>query len=183
MQVWKTLSRRTILNHSKFLSVENHTIKLPDGRIISEWPWIITPDYAIIVAVTRGGKFLCFRQTKYGVEGATLAPVGGYIEPGEDPLAAARRELLEETGYEGAEWTALGDYRVDGNRGAGMAHLFLARDAHPVTEANADDLEEHQQLCLTRPEVEAALADGEFKVLAWTTAVVLALRYMDARGK
>jgi len=179
LQPWKTLSRRVILNHSKYLIVENHTIELPDGRVISEWPWIITPDYAIVLAVTEGGEFLCFRQTKYGVEGTSLAPVGGYLEPGEDPLAAAQRELLEETGYEAPDWINLGHYGVDGNRGAGMAYLFLARYACRVTEADADDLEDQELLHLSHSEVEAALAAGEFKVLPWTTVVALALLYQD----
>jgi ADP-ribose pyrophosphatase len=181
MQPWKTLARRTILDHSEFLVVENHTVELPDGRVISEWPWIITPDYVIVLAVGENGGFLCFRQTKYGIDGTSLAPVGGYLEPGEDPLIAAQRELLEETGYEAAEWIDLGHYRVDGNRGAGMAYLFLARDARYVAEADADDLEEQQLLRLSRAEVEMALINGEFKLLPWAAAVSLALQYMDDR--
>ncbi len=179
MQPWKTLSRHTILNHSKYLIVEDHTVELPGGRVVSEWPWVITPDYAPVLAMTESGEFLCFRQTKYGVDGPSLAPAGGYLEPGEDPLAAAKRELLEETGYEAPDWIKLGHYRVDGNRGAGMAYLFLARGARCIAEANADDLEEQELLRLSRSEIEAALASGEFKVLAWTTAVALALLYLD----
>jgi ADP-ribose pyrophosphatase len=179
MRPWKTISRRTVLNHGKFLIVEDHTVELPDGRVVSEWPWLITPDYVNVVAMTEGGEFLCFRQTKYSVDGATLAPVGGYIEPGEDPRAAAQRELIEETGYEAPEWISLGRYSVDGNRGAGVAHLFLARGARRVAEADADDLEEQQLLRLNRSEMEAALAAGEFKVLPWATAVALALLHLD----
>ncbi|MFC1975974.1 NUDIX hydrolase [Chloroflexota bacterium] len=179
MESWKTLSRQTILNHSKFLAVENHIIELPDGRVISNWPWLVTPDYVNVAAVTKDGHFLCFRQTKYAVDGLTLAPVGGYLEPGEDPLAAAQRELLEETGYEAPDWLHLGTYPIDGNRGAGKAHLFLARDAYRVTEPDADDLEEQDLLHLTRTEVEAALATGEFKILAWPTVMALALLHLD----
>jgi ADP-ribose pyrophosphatase len=175
MKPWKTLSKETLLNFSKFLSVEQHTVELPDGRVIDDWPWLVTPDYVNVAAVTRDGKFLCFRQTKYCVEGTTLAPVGGYIEPGEDPLAAAQRELLEETGYESPQWTSLGAYVVDGNRGAGKAYLFLAQDAIRVTTPNADDLEEQELLPLARADVEKALAAGAFKVLAWSTVMALAL--------
>ncbi len=177
MQPWKTLSRHTILNHSQYLVVENHTVELPDGQVISEWSWLITPDYVNVLAITKDGQFLCFRQTKYGVEGTSLAAVGGYLEPDEEPLAAAQRELLEETGYEASDWTNLGRYTVDGNRGAGIAHLFLARDARRVGAPNADDLEEQQLLHLNRSEIEAALAANEFKVLPWATVVALGLLY------
>lgn len=178
MQSWKTLSRRTILDCGKFLRVENHTVELPDGRVLSEWPWLITPDYINVVAVTEAGEFLCFRQTKYAVGGISLAPVGGYVEPGEEPLAAAQRELLEETGYQAADWIDLGRYPVDGNRGAGTAHFFLARAARRVVDARADDLEEQQLLHLSRSELEAALTAGEFKLLPWAAIVALALYYM-----
>jgi ADP-ribose pyrophosphatase len=177
MKPWKTLERRTVLNHSKYLRVEEHTVELPDGRVISHWPWIITPDFVNVVVVTEEGAWLCFRQPKYAVEGLSLAPVGGYLEPGEDPLATAQRELLEETGYEAAEWVNLGHYPIDGNRGAGMAHLYLALGARRVAVPDADDLEEQEMLLLSRVEVEAALEAGEFKLMPWAAVVALALRY------
>jgi ADP-ribose pyrophosphatase len=179
MQTWKTLARKTILNHSKYLNVEDHKVQLPDGRVIDDWPWIITPDFANVVAITEAGQFLCFRQVKYGVEGTSLAPVGGYLEPGEDSLAAAQRELLEETGYEAPNWVEVGHYVVDANRGAGTAYIFLAQQARWVAEPDADDLEEQHLLHLSRTEVETALVSGEFKVLPWSNAMALALLYLD----
>lgn len=175
MQSWKTLARRTVLTEGKFLTVELHTVEFPDGRVINDWPWVITPDYINVAAVTTEGRFICFRQGKYAIEGISLAPVGGYLEPGEQPLAAARRELWEETGYEAAEWISLGSYAVDGNRGAGTGYLFLARGAHRVGEPHADDLEEQELLLLSEQEVRAALDGHEFKILAWATCMALAL--------
>ncbi|MBN1580875.1 MAG: NUDIX hydrolase [Anaerolineae bacterium] len=179
MQPWKTRSRRTILDRGKFLVVEEHSVELPDGRVIDGWPWVISPDFVNVVAVTPQGELLCFRQTKYAVEGVSFSVVGGYIEEGENPLTAAQRELLEETGYQADEWTALGCYPVDGNRGAGKAHFFLARGARPVAEIDADDLEEQQLLLLSRFEVETALLSGEFKLLPWAAIVGLALHHLD----
>ena len=180
MQPWKTVSRRTILDYSKFLSVEEHTIQLPDGRIIDDWPWVVTPDYINVVTVTEDGKFLFFRQTKYSILGTTLAPVGGYLEPGEDPFAAAQRELREETGYSAPDWQHIGQFPIDGNRGVGTAYFYIAQGARRVTEIDADDLEEQELLLLSRNEVETALDAGEIKLLPWTTIVALALRQIPA---
>jgi len=179
MKLWKTLSRSEVLKYNKFLTVEKHTIELPGGQIIPDWAWLITPDYINVLAMTENGNFLCFRQTKYGVKGISLAPVGGYINSGEDPLAAAQRELLEETGYKAPRWINLGQYTVDGNRGAGTAHLFLATGAYSVTRPDADDLEEQELLHLSRAKLETALDANQFKVLAWTTVVSLALLHLD----
>lgn len=179
MESWRTLSRRIVFHHDKFLTVEEHTVELPDGRIIEHWPWVITPDFINVLAVTQSGEFLCFRQTKYAVHGTSLAPVGGYLDPTEDPLTAAQRELLEETGCVAADWVCLGQFVVGGNRGIATAHLYLARDAWPVAEPAADDLEEQVLLAMTRAEIERALSSGDFKVLSWAATVALSLRYLD----
>lgn len=178
MKPWKTKARQTVLNDSPWLSVEHHTVELPDGQLIPNWPWVITPDYINVVAVTEDERFICFRQVKYGIEGVTLAVVGGYVKEGEEPLLAAQRELLEETGYKAPDWLSLGSYLVDPNRGIATGHLFLARGAHYVTPRDADDLEEQELLLLTREEIESALEKGEIKVLAWAAAVAFALQHL-----
>ena len=178
MKPWKTKDRKLVLDNAPWLTVEHHTIELPDGQVIPNWPWVKTPDYVNVVAMTEDDQFLCFRQVKYGIEGVTLAVVGGYVKEGEAPLAAAQRELLEETGYEAPNWRSLGSYLVDPNRGIATGHLFLARQARYVTPRDADDLEEQELLLLTREEIESALETGEIKVLAWAAAVAFALRHL-----
>ena len=143
--------------------------------MVPDWPWVATRDYVIVLARTREGQFLLFRQPKYGVDGLSLAPVGGYIEDDEPPLEAARRELLEETGCQAEDWILLGSLRVDGNHGAGTAHLFLADGATVVQTPDSDDVEEQEWLWFNRDELKAALLGGEFKVLAWSAAVALSL--------
>lgn len=183
MRPWTTRSRRTVLERRPWLAVESHVVELPDGRVIDDWPWVDSRTFVNVVAVAEDGRFLLFRQTKYAVAGTTLGPVGGYLEPGEEPLDGAKRELREETGYEATEWTSLGSYAVDGNRGCGVGHFFLARGAHEVTGPNADDLEEQELLTLTREGVEEALAAGGFGVLSSAAVVALALVALSLRRR
>jgi ADP-ribose pyrophosphatase len=183
MRAWKTVSRKPILDYGRHLQVEEHRVELPDGRVIPDWPWLEMPDYVSIAALTREGKFLCFRQTKYAVEGVSLAVPGGYLEEGEDPAVGAPRELLEETGYRSGKWIYFGGYSVDGNRGAGRAHFYLALECERSAAPAADDLETQELHELTRAEVEAALEQGDFKSISWLTAILLGLRFLEVKGK
>jgi len=178
-----TRRRRVVLDRAPFLRVEDHEVLLPDGRTIPDWSWVDTPDFVSILAVTRDGLFPFFRQRKYAVRGPTLAPPGGYIEPGEKPGAAARRELREETGFSAPTWIALDRVVVDSNRGAGRAHLYLALEARCITTPDADDLESQELLLLNRREIEAALDAGRFRCLPWTALVALGLRRLDRLGR
>ena len=180
LRVWKTLSRKTILEHGKFLTIENHVVELPNGTTISDWAWIIIPNAAIVLPVTPEGKFLCFRQTKYAVQGTSLAPVGGMIEENEDPFEAAKRELREEMGCEASNWVNLGSYVLDPNRRCATMHLFLALDAKQVTEPESDDLEDQELLVLSKDEIKKSLREGEFKIVARAAVVALSLDYLDA---
>jgi ADP-ribose pyrophosphatase len=183
LRVWETISRQTVLIHSKFLTVESHVVKLPDGQIIPDWAWLVIPSAAIVLALTEDDQFLCFRQTKYAIEGTALAPVGGMLEPNETPIEAAKRELLEEMGYEAPEWVNLGSHILDPNRGIGSVHLFLALHARCVAEPDSDDLEDQEMLYLSRDELENALKAGEFKVLAWSAVVAMSLNYLNSSGQ
>lgn len=152
-----------------------HAIQLPDGQTIPEWVWLVTPDFVNVIAVTTDGYFLCFKQNKYAIHGLSLAPVGGYMDPGETPLEAAKREMLEESGYAADEWISMGMYAADGNRGVGHGHLFLAINARQVCDANADDLEHMELHQLPVEEFERELLNGQFKLLPWTACAAMAL--------
>jgi len=179
MTDWKTLNTRAVYSSGRWLSVEERTVQTPEGQIIENWPWVITPDYVNVLAVTPEGRYLIFRQGKYALEGQSLAPIGGYVEEGEEPLSAAKRELLEETGYTAGDWLHLGCFWVDPNRGVARGNLYLARGARQVAERSADDLEEQDLLLMDRGELEEALRAGRFKVLAWAANIAFALLCCD----
>lgn len=99
----------------------------------------------------------------------------GLIEPGEEPLTCARRELLEETGYTASDWRSLGTYVVDGNRGCGRAHVFEARGARSVSKPRTDEMEPLEVRLATPAELVEALAAGEMVALAHVAALMLSM--------
>ena len=184
-QYWKqnqTLGSRTIVE-TPFARAQMHTVRLESGKVVNDWLWFDEGDAVNVLARAAPShpgaepKYIVFEQEKYGFAGKSFAPVGGFIEPHEAPLAAAQRELLEETGLTSAHWTELGAYRVGANRGAGVIHCFLALDATPQAtgQLRGADLEVQRSVELTGAELLEALQLGKFKEIKWTATVALAL--------
>jgi ADP-ribose pyrophosphatase len=90
---------------------------------------------------------------------------GGHLEPDEAPQDGARRELLEETGFESDAWTYLGGYMVNSNQGGAVSHMFRATGCHRTATPRSDDLEETEIMLLSRDELLAAIGRGEIHLL------------------
>jgi len=174
IQPWRTLARRILLRRPPWFEIGEEDVELPDGRIVENFSWIATRDFAIVVPLTDDGHTILVRSYKHGVRAVALSFPAGYLEPGEEPLAAARRELREETGYEAAAWLPLGRYVVDGNYGSGAMHAYLATGARKVAEPASGDLEEMALERVPWDEAIAALRRGELKQLASAAALGLA---------
>lgn len=111
LQFWnleRTVAVKTLFE-TPFARFQIHKVRAGKS-IIRDWLWCDEMDHInVLVQEASTGKFVIFRQTKYGIPGApTLAVVGGLVEPGEDPLETAKRELLEEMHMESDHWVSLG---------------------------------------------------------------------------
>ena len=182
MQPWRTLARRTLLSRPPWMEVGDERVALPDGREIDGFLWIRTRDFVAIVAITEQEEVVLLRAYKHGARGVSLAVPAGYVEAGEEPLAAAKRELREETGRTSPSWTSLGSYIVDGNYGVATEHIFLARDARKETEPASGDLEEMESVIIPLAEVSGYLRRGEVVQLASAAALALAESALRSGG-
>lgn len=174
LREWRVVSRRRVFDGRPWLDVWSEDIELPDGRVVSGFYRLEMPDYVVVVPFVEDGV-LVQRQYKHGPGSVGLHLPAGYIEPDEKPLDAARRELVEETGYEAADWTLLGRFVNDGNRGSGTGHFFAARRAHPVRPPDGHDLEEAETLVMNVDELVEAARRGEVPLLSVAAALALAV--------
>ena len=166
-----------LLSRPPWIEVGDEQVELPDGRVIEDFPWIRTRDFAIVVAITPQQQVVLERSYKHGPRRVAVALPAGYIEEGEAPLETARRELREETGYEAGDWRPLGSFTVDGNYGVCVEHAFLALDARRVDGASATatgDLEEIEVFTASLREALAMLARGDVVQLSSASALALA---------
>jgi ADP-ribose pyrophosphatase len=164
-----------ILDRSPWLRVHEDQVALPDGQIVDGYIHLEQSDFVIVVPVQAGGLIGLIRSYKHGVGAVDLHPPAGYLEAGEDPLDTAKRELLEETGCEAEGWDELGSYVVSGNRGSGLAHIFLATDCQQISLPDSGDLEEQEVVWLPVDNVYRLWTDGKFGQVATVAAIGLSL--------
>ncbi|MBM4359677.1 MAG: NUDIX hydrolase [Deltaproteobacteria bacterium] len=97
------------------------------------------PDWVTVVACRQDGTVVLVRQLRYGTNTPSLETPGGILDAGESPLAAARRELREETGHRATRWRSLGWVFPNPSLQSNRLHLFLALDAREVSPATPDE--------------------------------------------
>jgi len=90
-----------------FLHAMRDTVRLPDGKEASR-EYVIHPGAVMVVAELPDGRLVLERQFRYPVQSVMVEFPAGKLDPGEDSLACAQRELLEETGYTARQWARAG---------------------------------------------------------------------------
>jgi len=175
------------------MRVSLHHVQFPGSdTVYDDWMWIDYHDRINVLVEdgTNGGeepRFLVFEQTKYALEGRnSLAIIGGIIEAGEEPEAAAKREVEEEMdGLICEEFHFLGRHRTDVNRGMGWLNGFLATQCtrasktkeqqHLANEVGVADTEKQKMKSITLTELREAVTQGKFIEVQWTATVTQAL--------
>jgi len=99
-------------------------------------------DWVNIIPVTPNGEVVMIRQFRHGSGDFTIETPGGMVDPGETPLEAAARELLEETGYRAAEIQLLGGVNPNPALFGNTLHAFVGLGAERVAEVRNESTEE-----------------------------------------
>lgn len=117
-------------------------------------------DWVTVIPLTAEGKVILIEQYRFGLDEPTLEIPGGIIDPGEEPMETAERELLEETGYRAEEWSSLGKVSTNPAILTNHSHLFVARGCRFTGSVNPDP---HERIRVHEVERETFLgwaADG-----------------------
>lgn len=95
---WKKLDSRYVYD-DRWFKARADKCEFPDGRIIEPYYVVELPNWCNTIVVTKDDRMVLVRQYRYPVNQTTLELPGGVIEKGEEPKAAAKREMEEETGH------------------------------------------------------------------------------------
>jgi ADP-ribose pyrophosphatase len=175
---WRVLSREIALDASPWVRCWVETVELPTGKVYDDFYTVEMRDFALVFALTDSGEVVAERNYRHGLRDIAIVLPAGFIDDGEAPLHAAQRELREETGYEATDWRPLGTYVLDGNRGCGRMHAFMARHARPVAHQELDEMEQIQVELLPLGRLSQMLLNGEVRTIATAAATGIALHVL-----
>ena len=138
---WKLLERKTAFS-SPFITLFQEKLRKSDGKIVENYFSVRRRDAVFIVPLTKGRQVLLVNQYKNGVKQVVWELPAGFIEQGEKPLEAAKRELLEETGFRAASYKSLGNFVPNMSISENRNFLFLAEEVEKVSKQKLDDNED-----------------------------------------
>lgn len=156
----KTLSSKQIYD-GRVISLKVDEVRLPNGHV-SNREIINHPGAVAIIALTKDNKLILVEQYRKALERSIIEIPAGKIDPGEDPLQTAKRELEEETGYQANKMTYLQSFATSPGFADEIIHLYVAEEL--VVAENKLDLDEDEFVELmevTIEEAEELMAEGK----------------------
>jgi ADP-ribose pyrophosphatase len=170
MEKWDVLETESVLK-SKVFSYSKTVARSPLSKKTGTFDVLDCPDWVNIVAITSENKLVLVRQYRHGIADITIETPGGCVDPGENPLDAAKRELQEEAGYISSNWSLLGEISPNPAFIKNKCVAFLALDAKHVSDQSLDPFEEIEIDLLDVSKVKEMILEGKINHSLVTTSL------------
>jgi 8-oxo-dGTP pyrophosphatase MutT (NUDIX family) len=156
-----TITASEMLVEDRWIRLRADRLRTAAGQEIAPWYVLDYPDWCVAVALTADDRLVLVRQWRHGAQRWSLELPGGVMDAADgDPVAAARRELREETGFDGAEWRYLYAGHANPAIQTNRLHVALALGVAPTVAAMPEPAEVLRVECLKVEEVLAGLSQG-----------------------
>lgn len=159
---WEILHSEYLIQRP-WLTARRDKVRLPNGVVNDEYYVLEYPDWINVIALTEEGQFVMERQYRHGLQWTGYEICAGVCEKGETPLEAAQRELHEETGFGGGEWTELMSISANTSSTNNLCHCFVATGVRRLAAPHQEATEDISVHLLGTDEVRRLLTDGEIK--------------------
>jgi ADP-ribose pyrophosphatase len=171
---WKILE-----SHHLHKNVRIDKCELPNGKVIDGFV-LEYRDWVNVVALTKKREVVLVRQYRHGARKVILEIPGGVVDDGdESPVQAARRELLEETGYTSDAFIQIGCIYPNPANQTNLIYSFLALDAEKVGSQSLDETEDIEVELRPFETVIAMAKNGELLQSMQVSAMFFALAYLE----
>ena len=159
---WKVLESEYLIRRP-WMTARKDCVQLPSGVVNPEY-WILEyPTWINVIALTTDGHMIMERQYRHGLGSTEWEIPAGVVEQGEKPEDAARRELMEETGFGGGQWTELGAYTPNASACNNLSHSFLAEGVERLDSQHLEPTEDIAIHLLTLDQVRYILEHDGIK--------------------
>ena len=176
---WKILNSQYVLDN-QWCRIRKDRVKLSNDRVVNDFYVNVRPDIVLILAVTQHEEFVFVRQYRHGVREILLELPGGSFDPNvESSLAAAERELREETGYIAQHMTHLATLYDNPVKDTNKIHVFIAENAQPTDKQQLDTTENIEIVCVPMIDVMEKLLREEISVSGTIAALFLGLKFLS----
>jgi ADP-ribose pyrophosphatase len=132
---------------------------------------VVPPDYVSVIPMTEKGEVILVEQFRPATGGMTLEFPSGHVDPGETPEQSARKELVEETGFEADQWQYLGVLNPDTGRLGNRIWYYLASNVKPSSTQVEEGI---RVVTMPLPELLEKIRKGEFTHALHCAALMLA---------
>ena len=146
-----------------WLTARRDKVQLPNGNINPEFYVLEYPDWVNVIAVTEDGRFIIERQYRHGIGSTGWEIPAGVCEKGETPEQAARRELLEETGYGDGTWTLCLVSAPNASTSNNHCYSFVATGVRKISGQHLEATEDISVHLKTREEVLELMRSGQIR--------------------
>lgn len=175
---WKTLKSEIVLQN-KFFKVQKDKCKKTDGSTVENYYTVHRPDVAVIAAFTSDLKLILIHQYRHPVHSLDYELPAGYIEPNEtDIKQAAKRELLEETGYKTDSLEKIQETYASAGFMSNKVHFFIGFNAKKVQKQKLDKSEELKATSMSWQKALKLLKHEKIKDLGSVAGILLAKEYL-----
>ena len=157
---WKVL-RSEYVAREPWFTVRHECVELPGGARVPDYYVFEYPAWVNVIAITRDGLFVMIDQYRHGLGRTDYELAAGVCDPDDaSPLEAARRELLEETGFGGGRWRET--MRICANPAThdNFTHCFVATGVERLSPQHLEATEDLRVHLMTRDEVRGLLERG-----------------------
>ena len=175
LAAWQVLSDTALVSRT-WLEVREQRVRLGNGNEIEQFHLVNGPHWTAVLCLTTDRHVVLVRQYRHGFGGASLELPAGVIEPSEAPIDAARRELLEESGFEATTIEPLLSAAPEPSRSTTRAHFFFAQGARAVAAQQLDHSEEMEVVLVPVPELLELIDHGQIVHAAHIAAILSAWR-------
>ena len=176
---WKSLESTEIFSSGIF-KLSSEKCELPDGRVMEKYFVMDFPDWVNILPITPDGQVILVKQYRHASGEVHLEVPGGSMDPRlkESPEEGARREMLEETGYDSSRIISVGAHYPNPALQTNRMHTFLALDCELTQDQQLDPFEELELYFCSLEALQEHLKKGDITHSIMIASIALCLNYL-----